>query len=206
MKRHQRLLPQHALPDAAARFAQRAAIEAVLLDAGYQAIGLDHFARPEDPLARTAATGGLRRNFQGYTADRAAVLLGIGASAIGSLPQGYVQNATKVLDYTTRMKSGALPIARGVALSGDDKLRRAIIETLMCRLSADPPAIAARFHADPRALAPDAELDDMAADGLVRWDGERLEVTALGRPFVRSVAAVFDTYLERAPARYAAAV
>src|SRR5581483_958055 len=102
---------------------------------------LDHFARPEDPLARAAVRGGLRRNFQGYTADRAAVLLGIGASAIGSLPQGYVQNATKVLDYTTRMRSDVSPIARGVALSGDDRLRRAIIESLMCRLSADLPAI-----------------------------------------------------------------
>lgn len=206
MKRHQRLLPEDALPDPRSRFMQRSAIDAVLVGAGFQPVGLDHFARPGDRLAQAAAEGGVRRNFQGYTTDDAAVLIGFGASAIGSLPQGYVQNAAKVPDYAAALKSGVLPVARGVGLTAEDRLRRAVIEALMCRLAADLPAIAAAHPADPSALAPAAALQDMATDGLVRWDGRRLQVTVLGRPFVRSIAAVFDAYLQPGAVRHAAAV
>jgi oxygen-independent coproporphyrinogen III oxidase len=206
MKRHQRLLPEKALPDPAARFAQRTAVDAVLRAAGFVPIGLDHYARPDDRLAQAAVDGSVRRNFQGYTTDDAPVLLGFGASAIGSLPQGYVQNAAKVPDYAAALKSGMLPTARGVAVSAEDRLRRAVIEALMCRLAADLPAIAAAHAGDVEALAPEGELREMGADGLVRWDGRLLQVTEFGRPFVRSIAAVFDAYLQPGAVRHTAAV
>jgi len=110
-KAHQRLIPAEALPGPAERLAQAEAAAGRLADAGYSAIGLDHFARPGDALARAAASARLRRNFQGYTTDAGHALIGLGASAIGSLPEGYVQNAVSVRDYRTLIESGRLACA-----------------------------------------------------------------------------------------------
>jgi oxygen-independent coproporphyrinogen-3 oxidase len=207
MKKQQALLPSAFLPDAGARYAQRCAAEAVITGAGYDAIGLDHFALPDDALAIAARTGRLRRNFQGYTTDGAPVLLGLGASSIGSLPQGYAQNAPGVPGWREAVQAGHLPIARGVALTAEDRLRREVIERIMCELEVDLAAVAARHGASPASLMDAApSLQEMARDGLVRWTGLRLTVTEAGRPFVRSVAATFDTYLRPGTARHAAAV
>jgi oxygen-independent coproporphyrinogen-3 oxidase len=207
MKKHQALLPEEALPGPAERFAQRQAVEDVLTAAGYAAVGLDHFARPEDSLAVAAADARLKRNFQGYTTDDAPVLLGLGASSIGCLPQGYVQNQPSVPAWRDTVRAGALPVARGIALTEADRLRRAVIEEIMCRGSVDLRAVAARHDADLVTLTDAAPaLQEMARDGLVEWDGRRVAVTALGRPFVRSVAAAFDLYLQRGVARHSAAV
>lgn len=196
LKRHQALLEERALPDTFARYAQRQAIDLNLRAGGYVAIGLDHYAKPGDALALAARNERLKRNFQGYTTDEAAVLIGFGASAIGTLPQGYAQNAARVPEYAAILHQGLLPTVRGVALSAEDRLRREVIETLMCRLQADVAAIARRFGSadwswpeDPQALEP------FIADGLVRWDGARLTVTEAGRPFLRHIAALFDAYL-----------
>ncbi len=207
MKKHQALLPDAALPDAAARFAQRETVEAVITAAGYTAIGLDHFARPGDALATAAAAARVKRNFQGYTTDDAPVLLGLGASSIGSLPQGYVQNLPAIPAWRDAARAGRLPVARGIALTGTDRLRREVIETLMCHNAVDLRAVAARHDADPVSLMDAAPaLRAMAHDGLVRWDGARIAVTPAGRPFVRAVAAAFDTYLAAGTARHSAAV
>jgi oxygen-independent coproporphyrinogen-3 oxidase len=199
MKRHQALIPDHTLPDPLARFAQRRAIGEVLeREGGFVAIGLDHYARPGDQMAEAVATGNLRRSFQGYTTDGAPALIGVGASAIGCLPQGYVQNATGVPAYAEAIKSGRFATARGVALSPDDTLRRDLIERIMCDLAADIVAVAASHDADPAPLLDQArDLDRFVADGLVTWDGRRVVVTEAGRPFVRNVAALFDAYLNR---------
>src|SRR5262249_15164171 len=132
LKPHQRLIDERALPGSAERWAQFEAAAALLQAAGYLWIGLDHFARPDDPLAVAAANGRLRRTFQGYPTDGCAALIGLGASAIGGLPQGYVQNEAGFNDYARAVRVGRLPIARGVALDADDRRRRAIIERLMC--------------------------------------------------------------------------
>ncbi|HTR16009.1 MAG TPA: oxygen-independent coproporphyrinogen III oxidase [Acetobacteraceae bacterium] len=196
MKRHQALLPEAALPDGPARFAQRAATDRVLCEAGFVPVGLDHYARPGDSLARAAADGTLRRNFQGYTTDEAEVLIGLGASAIGSLPQGYAQNAARVPEYGAALQAGRLPTVRGVALSPEDRLRRAVIEQVMCRLRVDPAAVARAHGADPAVFAAaEPALAELAADGLIARDGASLTVTERGRPFVRAVAAAFDAYL-----------
>jgi oxygen-independent coproporphyrinogen-3 oxidase len=200
MKKHQALIREEALPDPAARFAQTGIIRRILeREGGYVPIGLDHFALPGDAMAQAAQDGTLQRGFQGYTTDAAPVLIGLGASAIGMLPQGYVQNHSHTAAYNAAMTGQRFAVARGVALSADDRLRRAVIEAIMCDLAADIPA----------ALLTDAaRLKPFAADGLVEWDGRNLVVTERGRPFVRNVAALFDAYLQPAEAapRHAAAV
>jgi oxygen-independent coproporphyrinogen-3 oxidase len=137
MKTHQRMINEAELPGAHERWRQFAAASKQLQALGYQAIGLDHFARSDDALAKAQQQGTLRRNFQGYTTDTASVLLGFGASAIGSLPQGYVQNVSPLKDYGEAIADGRLPTARGVALNADDRLRGAVIERLMCDLRVD---------------------------------------------------------------------
>jgi oxygen-independent coproporphyrinogen-3 oxidase len=199
MKKHQALIPEASLPDALQRFAQQRAIHRVLTEeGGYRAIGLDHYARPGDSMADADSERKLKRGFQGYTTDDAPVLIGFGASAIGSLPRGYVQNATTAAAYGKAIESGGLATVRGIEGNRDDRLRRDVIERLMCDLEVDLIARAEAHDADPAPLLDDAAgVERFAADGLARWDGRRLEVTEKGRPFLRSLAALFDAYLVR---------
>ena len=201
MKPAQKAIATGALPGAMARLDQADAAERALLDAGYVAIGLDHFARPDDPMAAAQQRGVLRRNFQGYTTDRAPVLLGLGASAIGALAQGYAQNLPDERAWLSAVEDGHLPVARGLALTEEDRCRRAIIESVMCDLDLDLARVpeAVWRGAEPR-LAP------LLDDGLVALGGGRLQVTEMGRRFVRHVAACFDNRLGAATARHSAAV
>lgn len=196
LKRHQALLPEAALSDGLGRFRQEQAVRRILSDAGYVAIGLDHFARPGDPLASAAETGRLRRNFQGYTVDPAPALLGLGASAISALPRAYVQNAASIPQWGSAVRAGRMPVVRGIVLSADDALRRDVIEQIMCNLEVDLAATAARHGASSERLIAPAlpALCRQAKDGLIHWRAPRLHVTATGRPFLRSIAAVFDAY------------
>ncbi|WP_043337590.1 oxygen-independent coproporphyrinogen III oxidase [Belnapia moabensis] len=201
---HQRAIDAALLPGAAARMAQAERAERELVAAGYVALGLDHFARPEDPLAIAAAEGRLRRNFQGYTTDAAPVLLGLGASAIGSLPGGFAQNLVDERRYAEAVAAGHLPVAHGLAVTVEDRLRGNLIERLMCDFALDldldrPEAAAVIRDALPR-------LVELEGEGLVRRGPGRLEVTPLGRRFVRQVAACFDVHAGAAAARYSVAV
>ncbi len=202
MKRHQALIQEASLPPPSARFAQRAAIDAVLVnEGGYRPIGLDHYARPGDAMAASAETGALHRSFQGYTTDTSDALIGFGASAIGCLPQGYVQNAPGVPGYAAAIRQGQLATVRGIVLSDDDRLRRAVIERIMCDLTVDLRDVAASFAADPAPLLQAAAtLARFEQDGLVVRSGAHIAVTEAGRPFVRNVVAVFDAYLAEASA------
>ncbi len=210
MKRHQALIKDAWLPDAPARFAQMQAIAGVLEGEGcYVPVGLDHYAQPDDAMAVALRDKSLHRSFQGYTTDVAPTLLAVGASSIGSLPQGYVQNATSVPAYATAITVGKFATVRGVALTADDILRRVVIEKIMCDLEVDLAAVARSMDADPVALLAAADnLLPMCHDGLVILDWLRLSVTERGRPFVRNVAALFDAYLtiEDAMPKYAKAV
>ena len=207
MKKHQSLIPEAALPGREERYAQREAAEAAIVAAGYIPIGLDHFALPTDSLARAATDHRLKRNFQGYTTDSAPILLGVGASSIGSLPEGYVQNHPSVPAWRDAVRAGTLPIARGIALTDDDRLRRDIIGQIMCDFAVDLAATAERQGASPTTLMEAAPaLQEMARDGLIVWDGFALSVTPIGRPFVRNVAAAFDTWLRPGATRHSAAV
>jgi oxygen-independent coproporphyrinogen-3 oxidase len=196
MKKHQALLPEDRLPTAAERVAQVAAATAVIEAAGYVPIGLDHFAKAGDTLAARQRTGRLKRNFQGYTTDEATALIGLGASSIGTLPQGYVQNAPSTVAYRQAISEGRLATVRGLALTEEDRLRRSVIERLMCDLFVDLDETA---HEHGRSIADFAEelarIDRLAADGIATRDGGQVGVPEDARAFVRTVCAVFDRYL-----------
>lgn len=196
--KHQRLIDTHALPGPAERFAQSRGIAERLDDGGYVRIGIDHFARPGDPLAHASVA----RNFQGYTTDRADALLGFGASSISRFPQGFAQNAVAVGDYARRVAEGGLATVRGHEMQGDDDLRAYVIDRLMCAFSISWPDLRRRFGARVHRLMREAEAAvSRDGDGLARLSEDGLFVTDRGRPFVRSVCAWFDPYLSRDIAR-----
>lgn len=205
MKRHQRMIQDDSLPDIYERFEHAQIASRMLADAGYQQIGLDHFAKPTDSLAHAASNGSLHRNFQGYSSDRARAVIGLGASAIGKLPQGYVQNIVATQAYLDAVQSGGAT-TKGLALSPQDKARAFVIEELMCRHGFDFAALA-RFGGQDdivRELAGDIASTDR--DGLVTMSDQRFELTPKGEPFIRSIAARFDSYLEHGTARHSVAV
>ncbi len=208
MKKHQRLIDEAALPDTETRWRQyEDGCRRLETTHGYVRIGLDHFAAPDDAMAIALKAGQLHRNFQGYTTDAATTLIGLGASGIGSLPQGYVVNAGETHAYLAAIGAGRLATARGIALDDEDRLRRDVIERLMCDLGVDLAAVAAAW-ARPEDVF-DAELAAMAPfveDGLVRLDGRRITVTDEGRTLVRAVAAQFDRYLDPGKGRHSKAV
>jgi oxygen-independent coproporphyrinogen-3 oxidase len=197
LKGHQRALPQDRMPSREVKLGLLMAARRVLLDAGYVSIGMDHFAKPDDELARALADGTLHRNFMGYTTRRAADLVGLGVSAIGSVSGAYAQNHKKLSRYYAAIDAGTLATERGYVLSEDDRIRGEAILALMCR-----------FEADLERLAPPGYFDDalerlapLAADGLVEIQGGRVRATPLGRFFIRNIAMCFDAHLERARER-----
>lgn len=201
--RHQRLIPEDALPGFEARLRLAELATRRLVDAGYARIGLDHFAQPDDPLARTPA----QRNFQGYTTDRADALIGFGASAISRFPQGYAQNATGVADYRARVAAGGRATARGLALSDDDHLRAHVIERLMCDLTYSDAGLRQRFGDRARSLAGIvADMGDLEAEGLIERTNDGFRIPEAAAPFVRTVCTRFDAWLSRADATHAPAV
>lgn len=206
MKKHQMLIPAGLLPDSVERLRQVRAAEAELAGAGYVAIGLDHYAARHDPLVVAQTEGRLHRNFQGYTTDAAPALIGLGASSIGSLPQGYVQNTPNLKAYREAIERGQFATARGIELSRQDRIRRTIIERLMCDLGVDLADVSEMT--DPsREYAPELEsLSRLATDGLITIEGTKIRVPERMRPFVRKVAAVFDSYLHHVGPTYSRAV
>ncbi len=207
IKRHQKLLPEAALPGALERFAQSRAAAVELKQAGFQPIGLDHFARLDDLLARRQRQKRLHRNFQGYTTDEAAALIGFGTSAIGMLPQGYVQNASSTVAYRDAIQGGGLATVRGWALTEEDRLRRDIIEQLMCNLEVDLARTAAARNRSLNDFATElSEIDALAERGLVHRSDGTITVPEDARPLVRTICAVFDAYLSNQETRYSRAV
>ncbi|QGM99351.1 oxygen-independent coproporphyrinogen III oxidase [Methylocystis parvus] len=206
-KANQKLIDAAALPGAAERLAQAAAVRRTLERAGFEAIGLDHFARPHDPLAVAARDGRMRRNFQGYTIDSATALLPFGVSSIGRLPQGFVGNATDLAGWRRAVEDDRFPVTRGLAFSIEDLARGDLIERLMCDFTVDFGAIALEhgFHVEAfdEARLP---LSALERDGVVEVVDRRVTVTERGRPFVRLAAAAFDAYLDQSAARHSAAV
>lgn len=201
-KKRQRLIPEAALPGPAERFDQAAAARSELETLGYEAIGLDHFALTDDALARAARSGRLRRSFQGYVIEQADALIGLGPSAISTLPHGYAQNAAEPGAWAHAIAAGKLAIVRGHALSDEDRRRRRVIEQVMCDFDADlaPLGGAAALREELAALAP------MRDDGLIALEGDRLKVAPAAQPFCRLVAAAFDVYAQRSAARHSSAV
>jgi len=214
MKKHQRLIDEDSLPDAATRIALADLARDALVASGYVQIGLDHFALPKDSMAIALKAGTLRRNFQGYTTDTSRSLIGFGVSSIGCVPQGYIQNASDVGAWTRSVEAGELPIVKGFALTDDDRARAEIIESLMTDHMVDAIAVGTKHGAPIDDLGCSIHaLDEYARDGLVVVDGGKVQVTETGKPYVRLVASAFDSYFGKAanapgqaPARHSMAV
>lgn len=207
MKTHQRMIDEAALPDPAERLRQSTAAAERICAAGYVAIGIDHFAKPSDGLAVACKAGKLHRNFQGYTTDEAPALIGLGASSIGNLPQGYVQNITSTGEYIRAIRERGLAIAKGLPLSDEDRMRGWVIERLMCDFAVSVDELRNRFkHMAPPIVTEMIYAAQGDEDGVVWFDGHTFSITELGRPFVRSVAATFDTYLASGVGRHSVAV
>jgi oxygen-independent coproporphyrinogen-3 oxidase len=207
MKTHQKMIDEAALPGVAERFRQNQVAAARIRAAGYDSIGIDHFALPEDGLAVAARTGELHRNFQGYTTDQAPALIGIGASAIGSLPQGYVQNVTATGEYLRAVRDNGLAIARGIEFDDEDRIRGWVIERLMCDFAVPVGELTRRFGPEAEPVLEEMRYSALCdGDGLVSFNGTTFAVTERGKPFVRSIASTFDAYLSAGVGRHSIAV
>jgi oxygen-independent coproporphyrinogen III oxidase len=206
-KKHQRRIEEGALPDGAARLAQAETIASTLTEAGYHPIGLDHYALPDDPMMTAQTVGRLRRNFQGYTTDPSDILIGFGASAIGRLTRGYVQNEVSLPRYTERIERGELAAAKGHALTPDDRLRGEVIERLMCDLQVDVEEVCRKYGALAGSLLTNnPRLRDLARDGFVRIEGTVVSVPDQARALTRYAASAFDAYLGSSGRAYSRAV
>ena len=191
-----------ALPDLETKLALlRLAIER-LGAAGYRYIGMDHFALPEDDLARSQATGGLHRNFMGYTTHAECTLIAAGVSAISHLGASYSQNFRDLRTWAAALDAGRLPIWRGLTLDADDLLRAEIIQDLMCTGGFDIARLERRHGIAFREYFAESlsRLEPLVVDGLVTVAPERIRVSPRGRLLVRAVAMCFDRYLEPAAA------
>jgi oxygen-independent coproporphyrinogen-3 oxidase len=207
MAKRQKMIDEASLPGPAERQAQAALASRMLDDAGYTAIGIDHFAKPADSLARARDDGTLKRNFQGYTVDPAQALLGFGASAIGFLPQGYVQNDPVTATYQLRIEQGGLATRRGVALGLDDRIRRDAIDEILCQFRLDLDRLRVRHGDVADTLASIvARLLRTAPPGAIEpWHGG-FRISERWRSRTRLIAAEFDAYFQRQPARHSLAL
>ena len=192
MKPAQKIVEKQGLPGGSTRAELFSLANEVLGAAGYEPIGMDHFALPGDDLLRAQAAGTLQRNFMGYTTRAGLDLVGLGVSAIGSFGGVYHQDRKDRAAWSAAIEAGELPTERGYALSDDDIRRRAVIMDLFCNFTT---RLQPGEFLDER-----VRLTPLAADGFVVLEGDTLRVTPLGRHFIRNVCAVFDRYLEADPA------
>lgn len=197
VKKHMKLIDEQALPDKEMRYDLFQIGSTKLKQAGYETIGIDHFAKGNDALVKASKAGKLRRNFQGYTDDTAKVLIGMGASAIGKMEQGFVQNAVDMPTYKNAVLGGRLPVRKYCALSAEDRLRSAVIEALMCNFTANVPHLCSLHGFDRNYLQTELEsLDQWQKDGFVTLSPEGvIDIDKQASAITRLVASIFDTYL-----------
>ncbi len=208
LKKHQRGIERHDRPDADQRLRLYLQAKEQLEAAGYVTIGLDHFARPEDALAKAWKDGSLHRNFMGYTTQRGLDLLAGGVSGISLVNDAYLANEGDVNAWREQIGSGELPWRRGLLMAGDDALRGEVIESVMCQFRVDKKVIEQGYNISFDDYFADARLalEPLRNDGLVQEDDQAIEVTEDGRLFVRNVAMVFDRYLKAGDGRFSQTV
>jgi len=194
----QKRLDATALPQRETKLALYLAALEMLLAAGYEPIGMDHFALPGDELARAAREGRLDRNFMGYTVKPTSTMIAFGVSGIGEVAGGFFANERKLSRYYTAIDEGRLPVERGYLLDDDDLVRQFVIRQLMCNFRIDKRDVERRFGVDFDAYFASAlaGLDELAAEGFVVADAAAVTVPPAGRLFVRNVCMAFDRYLE----------
>ena len=195
MSKRQVLVRDADLPDALARFALAGQAQARMIAEGYRAVGIDHFARPHDSLARAAEAGRLRRNFQGYTDDESGTLLGFGASAISAYGQGFVQNAVATSAWQERVARDGLTGQKGYVLRPQDRIVSQIITDLMCHFTFDAPALTARYPQQASVIATTGAMLRSQFSELFVFDGDRLSIRREARPLVRIIAQRVDGFV-----------
>ncbi|GAB4348055.1 MAG: oxygen-independent coproporphyrinogen III oxidase [Oricola sp.] len=207
LKKHQTLIREEDLPDTMERYRHAGLAADRIAGAGYDRIGIDHFAKPSDSMAIAAREGRLFRNFQGYTTDACRTLIGLGASSISSYGDAYVQNIVPTSQYEKTVLEGRLSAARGVQLSSDDLIRGYMIERLMCDFAISFDRLEERFGPAARPYVAEARLA-AASDrfGLTEADDEGFRIRGEARAFTRIVASWFDAYLNDSSVRYSKAV
>lgn len=200
MFKTQRQIDERQLPEPAVKMAILHQSIEQLLAAGYEYIGMDHFALPGDELALAQMQGTLHRNFQGYSTHKDCDLLAFGVSAINALGNSHFQNHKDVTSYAQAIESGQLPLAKRISLSDDDLLRKAVINELICNFSLDYAAIETAFGIDFQDyFAPElARLPALARDGLIELDAGGIRVMPAGRLLVRRLCMEFDAYIDHA--------
>jgi oxygen-independent coproporphyrinogen-3 oxidase len=200
LRPHQKAIDPLDLPDGGTKRALLGSAIETFTTAGYEPIGMDHFALPDDELAAAAREGRLHRNFMGYTTRCAADSVAAGVSAIGDVGGAFAQNHKSLARYYEALDAGRFPIERGYALNDDDRLRRDVIAELMCNFRLDFAGVRARFGVEPvdyfaRELDALAAPDGPVADGLLDVGPHALTVTPMGRLFVRNICMTFDRFL-----------
>ncbi|CAN5515984.1 oxygen-independent coproporphyrinogen III oxidase [soil metagenome] len=201
MKKHQRLIPDAILPDPESKLEIfLLAVDRLTREDDYEYIGMDHFARPGDSLTRARNEGTLQRNFQGYSTHAGGEIYGFGLSAISQTAGAYAQNELDLRSYYAATSEGRPATARGYRLTADDQLRRHVIMELMCRGKVFPNEIEKQFEIDFRVYFADAlaALEPMEHDNLVVRTNDQIQVTDLGRFFLRNIVMPFDKYLREA--------
>jgi oxygen-independent coproporphyrinogen-3 oxidase len=189
----QRLVDEAALPPEEMRADLAAMADDRLVGAGYRRIGFDHYAKPDNPLARAEIEGRLRRNFQGFTDDPADTTLGVGASAISFVGGLYAQNARALGDYYRQIENRTLATARGLVLSPKEARIGRTIREILCRSRADVADLLAALS-PMEANAVCARLDELEGEGVISWDGNIVALATDARVFSRIVAAALDPY------------
>ena len=205
MSRRQQMIPSDAMPTPEERLSLFETARQLFLWDGYDEVGIDHFAKPGDGLARALKAGTLRRNFQGYTDDTAPVLIGLGASSISRFPQGYAQNVSATAAHAKAIRAGQFSTHRGHRFAGGDTLRARISEALMCDFRVSRAELLAGFETtaeriDTLFAAAKADFDDM-----VRITEDGLSIPEPARPLTRMIARVFDAY-DSAKAKHSSAI
>jgi oxygen-independent coproporphyrinogen-3 oxidase len=199
LKKHQNVIPEDALPDVEERLAILKLVIERLTDAGYEYLGMDHFAKPDDDLTVAARKGVLHRNFQGYTTQGHAEIYAMGMSSISQLKNVYAQNEKGEKAYRERVDNGELPITVGYRLNDDDQLRRFVIMQIMCNSIVHKEDVQSRYGIDFDTYFAESieSLSEFVSDGLVKVLPDRLLIAEEGRLVVRNIAMAFDAHSEK---------
>ena len=205
MSRRQQMIPSDAMPTPQERLSLFETARQLFLWDGYVEVGIDHFAKPEDGMAKALKAGTLRRNFQGYTDDTAPTLIGLGASSISRFPQGFAQNASATAAHTKAIRAGQFSTHKGHRFAGEDLLRARIIEALMCDFFVARDELLRDFDVTPARI--DALFQRAAAEfgEMVKVSDEGFLIPERARPLTRMIARAFDAY-DHAKAQHSSAV
>ncbi|MGO4908427.1 oxygen-independent coproporphyrinogen III oxidase [Pseudorhodobacter sp. W20_MBD10_FR17] len=205
MSRRQQLIPSDKIPAAQDRLSLFETARKLFTMDGYAEVGIDHFALPSDGLAKAQAAGTLRRNFQGYTDDTAAALIGLGASSISRFPQGFAQNASATAAHTKPIRDGQFSTHRGHIFTGEDLLRARMIEAVMCDFRIDRAELLRDFDVSVARVETLLQAAKTAFGDMVTLNDDGLTIPPHARPLTRMIARIFDEY-DHAKAQHSAAV